>query len=156
MPSLPSETVEDMVVKEIAAICGDPALADNVIAQVVAEQRQVRDRARGHLAKAEAERDALAKKDQKQSTPVTRNALKQAEGGVAAAAEVLAAIDAQPVTTGSARQSLRRFDGVWAELNHNERRQLLRSLISGVHINGERGTMRIDFASQGIAALAGG
>ena len=60
MPSLPSGTVEEMVVKEIAAICGNPALADKLISRSCSSKGSPTTSARS--LEAEAERDVLVER----------------------------------------------------------------------------------------------
>jgi len=154
MPNLPAEDTERLVIEEIAAICQDRTLAGSVVDQANAEYREARNEAKKAVTAAEQELGRCLAQQQKRNSQRARNALREAEANATVARENLVRIETQKIDTTTARRTLRNFDSIWAELSRDERRQLLRSLIHRVHIDGEKGTMRIDFASAGIAALA--
>ena len=112
------------------------------------------EEAKAAVTAAEQELARCVAQQQKRDSQRARNALREAEANATVARENLVRVEAQKIDATTARRTLRNFDTIWAELSADERRQLLRSLIHRVHIDGEKGTMRIDFASAGIAALA--
>jgi len=153
MPHLPAHATEQLLLEEIAAICRDETLAETVIDRAATDHRQARATAEQALAEAQTELDASLAAQRREDAPRTRDAVRAAEAQAALAAQTLAEL-AQPLDPAAARQALARFEDLWAELAHDERRRLLRSLIQGVRIDGEQGRLHIDFATTGIAALA--
>ena len=125
-----------------------------MVSQANTEYRETRKEAKAAVTAAEKELARCLAQQQKRDSQRARNALREAEANATVARENLVRVEAQKIDATTARRTLRNFDTIWAELSADERRQLLRSLIHRVHINGEKGTMRIDFASADIAALA--
>jgi DNA invertase Pin-like site-specific DNA recombinase len=154
MPNLPAEAIEQMVVAEVAALSRHPAMVDLVVARSTAEHEAECSQAQAAV---EAARAALAGFPAGNAASTRQaNGRRLAEEALATARARLARLQDLPAGAAEHAQALGRFDDLWAELNHAERRQLVRCIVRGVHVDGARGTLRIDFVNAELAALAGG
>lgn len=155
MPSLPAAEVERLVVEEITEICRDPLLADRVISEATAQHAAMVGELRDRCREAEAiAAKAVAACARAPKDAAQRALCRQAESQVAILRERLDEAERLAPNRSAARDVLRAFEPVWAELAPKERQELLRQLIVQVTIDGERGSAAFTFKSEGIAALA--
>jgi hypothetical protein len=154
MPHLPAQDIERMVIEEIADMCQNPQLADSVIQQADAEHVSACEQASQVLREAESHHALCLAQLQARNCERARNALAEAEAQVTLGREQLLKAKKLRINESLAREILKDFNTIWSELAGSEQRQLLRSLIRNVAIDGEQGSMRIDFISEGVAALA--
>jgi len=156
MPSLPAPDLERLVVDEIAAICRDPKLAEEVTAEATTQHAAEVAALRTRLRDAEATA-AKAAKTAERAGPTAlkeRDELRQADALVASARAALAEAETAVVSKTAARSALSKFEPVWSALTPGERIQLLRLLVERVRVDGQAGKVSFVFRATGIAALA--
>jgi site-specific DNA recombinase len=155
MPNLPVGDVDRLVLDELAAICTDPRMSNQVIAGLCQEHGAAVEALRVRLGEAERlATGAASAAARAPDDPAQQGLVRQAEAQVTALqASVTAAVVAVPDPV-EARALLRSFAPVWAELGPREQQDLLRSLVAQIAVDGHAGKIAVTFHADGIAALA--
>jgi site-specific DNA recombinase len=155
MPNLPAGEVDRLVIDEIAAICRNDALAGRVVAAVEVQHAETVTALQARLDEAESIAVGAARAAARAPDDAAQQGmLRQADAQVLTLRASLATAEATRPDPDEARDLLRSFEPVWAELGPRERQDLLRELIAQVAVDGHAGKVAVTFRSDGLATLA--
>lgn len=150
----PAHELERLVIAELAAICRDKALIDQVLHQAGAEHDTRLAYLKSCLQEAQESasraRTASARQPKSDSRVIT---LRRVELDLIAAQRAVELLERSDPRSSHARIALESFDPVWQRLEQQEQQKLLRSLIERITVDGHAGKIAIAFKSDGIARL---